>query len=346
VVLKCMLAVAASFGAAQLATELSDLGIGSHDDASEKARTTMRYTALRQPPDHFPVAFTRIVAHFAGSGAFGGHLNHRIVIAALIPLALTGCEAVKKISDSISGLLNPLVAQGMVLTVQAPDNSVLDLSKTPYEAGTTFTLFLGDAKEADDIDNAPVSGAVVQLDNGGTITVPEVEGGLYALTPGDGNGDLVFQEGASWTTTISRTAVDDDGAEQIEISTGTVELADSAPVTVETTHTHGQDLVVPFPTGFHASIIAVMDVTTGTVTFSNEPEDIKELYEFSTGDDEISEVVIPASAFPDDNTAYAVGVAPVVHTTDDDVDNMNTALSKFMSGTMTFHAVVVGVPLP
>ena len=47
---------------------------------------------------------------------------------------------------------------------------------------------------------------------------------------------------------------------------------------------------------------------------------------------------IPGTAFPGDSV-YAVGVAGVVHTTGDQLDNMNTALSTIMTGDMKVYAV-------
>ena len=252
-------------------------------------------------------------------------------------LSMMSCEAVKDVKDKIAGLLNPLVGQGIVLGIEAPDSDLIDLSTTKYKEGTSVNIFLADAKELDDMENAPVSGADVVVDGNIEVSVDEgATDGLYAINPGDT--DLAYTDNQEWTVTITRTPEEGDAI----VSTVNMALPVGADLVVPATHEANTDLVVNFPAGFHAALIVVLDAN-GSITYSNEPQDIKGVYDFATGDDEITEETIPGTAFPGDS-AYLVGVAPMVHTLAEDIDSMNTALSKFFTGKMSFYATVVGVP--
>jgi hypothetical protein len=83
----------------------------------------------------------------------------------------------------------------------------------------------------------------------------------------------------------------------------------------------------------------VIDVQSGETTYSNQPEDIKSLYEFTRGNDEITTVEVPGTAFSG-QSIYALGVAGMVHTTSEDIENMNSALSSVMGGKMRMFPVV------
>ena len=85
-------------------------------------------------------------------------------------------------------------------------------------------------------------------------------------------------------------------------------------------------------------LVVVFDVGSGQVTFSNEPRDVMELYEFSTADDAGAGLTIPASAFPDESI-YAVGVAGLVKGDSVNFSSMNTALSSLQAGKLKFYPV-------
>jgi hypothetical protein len=81
--------------------------------------------------------------------------------------------------------------------------------------------------------------------------------------------------------------------------------------------------------------VVVLDMSSGDVTWSNEPGDIGELYDFTHGESEGASVAIPASALSN-ATLYAVGVAGMINADPETFEDVNTALSTMMAGKLTF----------
>lgn len=252
---------------------------------------------------------------------------------ALIVLSLGGCDVIDKAKDTIDGLTNPLVGLGFVIGVEAPESDLIDLEKAGYEAGTTLTAFLADAGSVTDLENAPLSGATLSLDG---VAAAEETGGLYLINP---TGGLDYADNAQWPIEVRATP-------DAEVSKATLTLPPGADLGISESQTPGQDLTLDFTgLGYDSALVVVLEAESGNITFSNEPKGIKEVYDFTHGSEELSTIVIPgATAFPNE-TLYAVGVAPMVHTTNEDLENMNTALSKFLAGKMSFYPVSTA-PIP
>ena len=73
----------------------------------------------------------------------------------------------------------------------------------------------------------------------------------------------------------------------------------------------------------------------GLPTWGNYPTTITDLYNRSLATEPLEVLTIPAEAFPKPGL-YALGIAGVVHNTDDQLDGVNKILSRGMSGDMTF----------
>jgi hypothetical protein len=89
---------------------------------------------------------------------------------------------------------------------------------------------------------------------------------------------------------------------------------------------------------YDAVLVAVLNVQTGELTYSNEPEGIQEMYDFTHTGSEVKRHEIPGVAFSG-ASVYAVGVAGMRNAGVDDYSDMNTGLSSFMVGQMRFYAV-------
>jgi hypothetical protein len=242
-------------------------------------------------------------------------------------LPLVGCD---QITNTYEGLTNPLVAQGIVLGVEAPESEQIpDLSAQGYGEGTGVTVFLADAESPDTIDQAPVEGAEVSIRPvQGSTPVPETGGGVYTLAP---DPSLVYGPNQDWT--IAAVVGDETGR-------ATITLPPPPNVTVPEDHEQGAPITLDLSgQGFTAALVVVIDVQSGETTYSNQPEDIKSLYEFTRGNEEITTVEVPGTAFSG-QSIYALGVAGMVHTTSEDIENMNSALSSVMGGKMRMFPVV------
>ena len=238
-------------------------------------------------------------------------------------LATSGCDLVENTQDALDGLTNPLVGLGLVIGVEEPEE--VDLASTGLESGTTFSMFLADAASADDLENAPIDGATVTLE--GIETDPAVDG-LYVLGP-DRAPSYVGQA-------IFDVAIDING----EMASGRVRLPDGPDFVAIQGHTPGEGLTIDLTgQGFNAAIVVVIESSSGELTFSNEPETAREVYDLTRGNGDVGAVDVPGTAFPSDNEVYVMGIAGLHHTETSNLDGMNTVISSLSAGQMVFQPV-------
>lgn len=241
----------------------------------------------------------------------------------LILLPLVGCAWFEGAKDTVEGALNPLVGVGIVLGVEAPETELVDLAALGTEQGTAATLFLADAKEVNDLENAPVDDATVTVTGNVDAEAARQGDGLYLVEPDQG---LEYAAADTWSITIERGEATSSAAFTLPSGVGL-----SVPPHINA----GEDLAVDFSgNGYNAAIVVVVNVESGEVVFDNRPEGIQEYYQFLTGQAPTL-VTIPGSTFAAESS-YAIGAAGLTSGAGDDLENMNTVLSKFMSGTMRF----------
>jgi hypothetical protein len=256
------------------------------------------------------------------------HRTHNTLLSTLALLTLSGCEQIADLQETVNGLTNPLVGQGLVIGVEPPDSdSGIDLSQSNFSQNAWAELYLADAASVDDMGDAPVTGATASLSSAsnGSLALGEAASGRYTI---DEDGGLVYGLEA---TTLS---VDlEDGSHSMVVT-----APDAPDAALATTHGVNTPLDVDLTgQGFDSTLVVVFDVASFEVTFSNEPEDIGALYEFSHGGNG-STVEVPATAFTE-QTLYAVGVAGLVNAEAADLTELNTALSGMMAGKFRFYPV-------
>lgn len=245
-------------------------------------------------------------------------------------------EDVEDAQDDLEGLTNPLVAQALFLDVAELDFGELDIADIAlFETAPLATVILADATEVAELENAAILGAEPKIrtpGNGAVILADQEDGTYYA----GGTSGLLYQAGEEATLTIRM-----DG-----VSHSAVVSMPREPdgLDVPLLHTVNENILLDFADySFHQILVLVVDINTGEITYSNEPETAEELYEFSQDRDIKSRFDIPARAF-NTETYYAVGVAGVLLSSDDQLEEMNTALSAFMAGKFYFYPVST-VPL-
>jgi hypothetical protein len=244
-----------------------------------------------------------------------------------------GCQTLEEVKDDIEGLTEPIVVQAVLLGIATPDG--IDLSGTEYDNAAVLAVYLADASDPANLENAPVVGAAVSVrsESLGSLPMNDEGGGLYRISAEDA--DFGYFAGEEFNV-----VADYDGESRKTVV--------SAPYAVDTddiptTHNRGEEMIVDLtntPGDYDSVIAAVIDVTTGEKTWSNEPTGVEELYEFTHSDNDVRKVAIPGTAFPVAGV-YAVGVAGM-HV--GDIENyveVNTALSSFLAGEMAFYGVVV-----
>ena len=236
----------------------------------------------------------------------------------------SGCDLFEDVKETYEGLTDPLVVQSVVLGVEAAGVDDQTLESLNFDVGVGSTVFLADAKSASDIDNAPITGATINMNS---VAVPETGNGSYTLEPGP----LTYAPGASWNL---------DALIASDTSGAVFTLPPAPNVTVPTTHTTSTPMSLSLSgQGYDIIVGLVADITTGEITWSNEPEDIRDVYELATGSG-TETLDIPETAFPTSG-AYVVGIAGLTKATAADMDNMNTALSNITAGKMKLFPTLV-----
>ncbi|NCG19761.1 MAG: hypothetical protein GWP91_12200 [Rhodobacterales bacterium] len=264
---------------------------------------------------------------------------------AVVLMTLGGCgiiqsaqEQVDGIKDVIEGLTNPLVSQGLILGVQEPeDQSVADiLANSEFDSGTNVSIFLADASSASAAADAPVSDAVVTILGTDTLNVLEESPGLYATPPTSNT--LPYAAGDSWEVQVVIEGMED-------MSSISVTLPPAAQLNIPLDHAPLTAMILDFTDQEFDSAFVVVINQDGAITFTNEPTDISDVLAITQGAEPITQVEIPADAFPAEGL-YAIGVAGMDHSLRLDVQNMNTALSTLMAGKMEFYATTALTGLP
>lgn len=262
-------------------------------------------------------------------------MNRAIRLAAL--LTMTGCdviEDVRDIRDQIDGYTERFVAQGLVLGV-SPFEDDIDLASVGFE-GARAVVFLADAAQITELEQAPITGAVPQLHSytNGSAALYEDGSGQYSLNHDEG---MQYQAGEMVDITIEH-----DGEER-----GMSVRAPSPADLSEIARIHRADTAMVIDLSdqpFHTAMVVVVEVESGTVTYSNEPEDIQELYEMTHGSvfqgatPEPVIVPIPEQAFQQEGI-YAIGVAGIAIGDEKHMGGVNTALSTMVAGTWRFTKV-------
>lgn len=239
-----------------------------------------------------------------------------------------GCDF-DAIRQQFDGLTNPLVAEALVIGVAEPTDERIDLSVLDdYDPGANATVFLADATSVTQLDEALVSGALVNASDGsGSTDLAEVQDGVYVTEPPTGL-DYV----AGRTLMVTAQLGDDTGRGSLVLPPG----AGLGPIE---DHGVGQPIDLDLTgLGYTGGLIVVIDVASGSVTYSNEPTDARGIYELARGSTELTIETVPGEAFPTESV-YALGFAGLVRTRSSDFDGFNTALSSILAGQLEFVPV-------
>ena len=258
--------------------------------------------------------------------------------AMMMALVLTGagCEKLQDIQETVEGVTERFVVEGIYLGVESPEG--IDLSETAF-AGAKLTAFLADASQISEIESAPIENTALMLmsdGNGGNMPMLDVGSGKYELSHEDG---LEYVSSEFITLSSSYGSVD---------RAISVIAPPAAELDIDPDHAAGSPMLIDLSgQGFDAALAMVFDVETGEVTWSNEPQDISELYDMThpngfgleeADDSDALMLEIPAMAFAEESY-YIVGVAGMVVADAADFTNVNTALSTLMAGKLRFTDV-------
>jgi hypothetical protein len=229
--------------------------------------------------------------------------------------------------DKIEGLTNPLVAEALVLGIEEPSTPELDPGAAGLEPGVGATVFLADAKQVDDLEEAPITGAdVVYSDSAGTFSMEEDDFGEYRVSSVD---EQDFEYVADGDAEVRATVDGEDHAMTVR-KPGPIDLA------VPLQHPAGQPLVLD---GSGADIdnllVVVFRADTGEVVFSNRPTSVRDYYDLGHSSGEVT-VEVDGEALSGE-TLYGVGAAGLTNGDESEFEGVNTLLSAIMAGEMRFY---------
>jgi len=242
-----------------------------------------------------------------------------------------GCDVLQEKIDEIEELTNGFVAGGVYMGIEEFDSPYFDISETEFGDTAQLTLYLAAAEISNQLSANPISRADVFFSGGGIseLLIPESgEPGAYMATSADG---LTYIEGSEATLDITHAQV----PHQLSI------MAPLAPVfNLPSSHALGDNITIDL-TGqeFYETLIVVVRIDTGEITYEKRPTDVESLYEFahpngismSESPEYITTVTIPAQAFPNNNI-YVVAVAGIRSSDRDQMVDVNPVLSSFISG--------------
>ena len=242
---------------------------------------------------------------------------------------LLGCEQLQDVQETIDGLTDTLVLEAFLIGVVPPDSDLIDLEDTDFSEGASLKAFLADAANIDNIEENALDGAEVAIKSSSLVEmVLEADGGgLYMVIGTDG---LEYFAGEDYVLAVT-----------FNDSTSKATVSAPPPVEISIPEDHQVDtnlLIDLTDFDYDAVLVAVMDVQSSQITYSNEPDGVQEIYDFTHGEDSVNRHEIPASAFSA-QSVYAVGVAGMRNAGTADYTDMNTGLSSFMVGQMRFYPV-------
>lgn len=267
---------------------------------------------------------------------------HRTTLL-LLATTLGGCDFFQDVGNAIEGAFEPIGGIAITVNVDAPSTDVLnalgvdgldDLAiPEEYDGGVGSTAYLADARSANDINNALVTGATMVLEACGESAdmLEEASGYHYA-----DNGELDNCDGPF---EIRRLDVDPNAYLPMWLPNRFA--ANTVPTTWEKNKPMNLALDAP---GVTHGIVIVADATSGSITFTNEPQSAGDWFNLITGSQDLANFGVPASAFPKDGV-YAVLTIGLQRTDNLKLDEVNNIVSVAAGGRGMVWPVVVGNPI-
>ena len=191
-----------------------------------------------------------------------------MLILALFASLMSGCGQLEDVKDAFEGLTDPLVVEAVLIGAVEPESELIDLSETDFADGTTIKVFVADATSIDDLESGALDGATVDLKSPslGTLPLDAVVGGLYTANGQDG---LEYFANEEYVISITN----GDTLHKVAVS-----APHPVDIDVPEQHSAGANLLIDLTEfDYDAVLVAVLDVTSGEITYSNEPDGIQEM---------------------------------------------------------------------
>jgi len=251
-------------------------------------------------------------------------------------LVLNGCAYIDAIGQKFISLTNPVAMSGLVIGIAPPEDEdfIEILEASEIALGTSITLIVANAAGASDLEDAVVRDAQVTILEEDFDVRHERATGSYVVTPDEG---LEWDPGAKWTFNVDLPDRPNPGQVEIKLS---------KPIRTELPNTVnlGEKLVFNLKgQNFDYAVAAIFDLD-GQLVYDSQPTNVKQMVELITRTEPVEKLVIPKRAFPEEGL-YLMGVAGLNETRDENLTDLNSALSKFFFGQMKLVPIAVGSPV-
>ena len=245
---------------------------------------------------------------------------------------LTSCELINSKLERIEELTHGFVVGGVYWGLEDFQSQYMDLNTTDFAANAELSIYLANATIREELSANPVSRADVFLSTGTVqnFSIPESSDVLGTYSSSSLNG-LVYMGGEYATLDITHS--------QIPHQIG-IEVPNAPNFTLPASHTLGDGISIDLSgQGFYEAFVVVVRADDGSITYERRPDDIESLYQFAhpngvllTEESEYIETIdIPPSAFPVYNL-YAIAVAGIKSSSQEDMVDVNIMLSSFIAG--------------
>jgi hypothetical protein len=261
------------------------------------------------------------------------HSLLRLALCLLIlPIAfpVLGCSEIDDYFSTVAaealflGLDDPAAAQALGLSAE-------------LATGATANTFLARARSIDSISENLFSDAdsVSMADGVSSVELVARGNGLYSIDSTE-DPELAYVVGRSYALEV----YEDGRLYSAEMLAPPPPNLTGVPDPLNgETHSAQSPLSLSMGQQFD-NYLAVVATENGDITYSNEPQTAGEYLEWIGGGDVVTNITIPASAFPDPGAGYVIGVAGIRRASDSAFDNFNPLVSNLAMGSLSVSALV------
>jgi len=257
-------------------------------------------------------------------------------LASSLAMFLNGCAYIDAIGEKFISLTNPVAMSGLVIGIAPPEDPEFQdiLEQSEIVLGTSVSLIVANAAGAADLESAVVRDATVTLLEEDVAIRQEKNTGAYLVTPDQG---LEWVPGTKWTFNVDLPDRPNPGKVQVKL---TQPIRAELPSMVSL----GEKLVFNLKgQKFDYAVAAIFDLD-GNLVYDSKPTTVKQIVELLTRTEPVERLVIPKRAFAEEGL-FLMGIAGLNETDDEDLTDLNSALSKFFYGQMKLLPVAVGSPI-
>ncbi len=264
----------------------------------------------------------------ASSGKRGLRYASAMNVSRRILGSVLACLLTAPACETFTDVVIPLTGQFVAIAVVPPvgDGEEIPLSSQPW-----VYAHLSKAQEEDQISEFPIDDGTVRL-------VVEGAGSLDLLATGSDGEYLAVNGEGDWADFASRAAYTFQATGNGRSGSAVMEMPDPPQYSLRSTIPPLTDLVVDINNGPYDAVAMTVLGSLGDVVWSQHLDSAGAVLEAVSGE-EVTQVVLPAAAFPEPATLYLVGIAGLQVAGEEAFEGINAPISHLLVGAMRFEGV-------